>query len=193
MTTNETLAAEYIAAQLKARRIESLLVQQDVAVRCQFAGFPKMTQQKVAEIEAGKRRLTAGELWMFCRVLQVSPLDILPRLPDFTGGASHIPFPLDIRQGIKEAEVKSDATRSVVNLRLLLRPGGMVLVAQLILYGDGDGGDAACSWACHLRNDPPGYGLVGGHCRMMCQWYPVVLPFAPGRHFAIQLETILPA
>lgn len=86
MTASDTLAAEQIAANLKDKRREAGLVQEEVAGRCRFAGISTMTQQKVAEIETGKRRLSAGEFWVFCRVLQVSPLDILPTLPDFKDG-----------------------------------------------------------------------------------------------------------
>ena len=88
------LAVGYIAAKLKANRLEVGLTQEDVAARCRFAGFPGMTQQKVAEIEAGKRRLTAGELWMFCRVFQVFPVDLLPPLPKYKDGYCYIPFPV---------------------------------------------------------------------------------------------------
>jgi hypothetical protein len=87
------LASDYIAHAIRAKRTERILVQADVAERCAFAGLPHITSKQISEIETGTRKVSAVELWVICRVLNVDPRELLPPLPDFKDGHCYIAFP----------------------------------------------------------------------------------------------------
>ncbi len=76
--------AEHIAAATRRARVAAKMTQHQLAELCGKAGYTVLTQPRIAQIETGQRKLSAEELWLFCGILNVSPLDILPPVQDKT-------------------------------------------------------------------------------------------------------------
>jgi transcriptional regulator with XRE-family HTH domain len=83
--------SQMIAARIKSARNAAGIIQADIANWCQACGFSSLSQPRIADIENGNRKVSAAEVWIISRILQVSPLDLLPPFPEYRDGVYFLP------------------------------------------------------------------------------------------------------